>query len=91
MGGGEARSTRKKVKTEKPEKLPVRPQSAPGAALASGNSDVSPDERHQRIAEAAYHRAEQRGFTNGDPLQDWLEAEAQVDLDLRNGRASRRV
>jgi uncharacterized protein YegL len=87
MGGG-ARSTRKKAKAEKPQKLPARRQSAAGAALASGNSKVTPDERHRMIEEAAYHRAEQRGFTDGDPLQDWLEAEAQVEIQLRDGRSS---
>jgi DUF2934 family protein len=91
MGGGEARSTRKKAKTVKPEKLPVRRQSVRRAAIASGNSKVTPDERHRMIAEAAYHRAEQRGFTNGDPLQDWLEAEAQIEIQLRDGRTSSRA
>lgn len=91
MGSGDARSTRKKAKAGKPEKLPVRRPSAAGAALASGNSKVTPDERHRMIAEAAYHRAEQRGFTNGDPQQDWLDAEAQVDIELRNRRTSRQA
>jgi hypothetical protein len=31
------------------------------------------------IADAAYFRAEQRGFQGGDPLRDWLQAEAEVD------------
>ncbi|HYW03593.1 MAG TPA: DUF2934 domain-containing protein [Gammaproteobacteria bacterium] len=40
---------------------------------------ASGDERHHRIAEAAYYRAERRGFDGGDPVRDWLEAEAEVD------------
>jgi len=44
---------------------------APGA--------VGPKERRHRIAEAAYLRAEHRGFLPGCELQDWLEAEAEVD------------
>lgn len=36
-------------------------------------------ERHRRIAEAAYYLAERRGFRGGDPVQDWLVAEAQID------------
>jgi hypothetical protein len=36
-------------------------------------------ERLQRIAIAAYYRAERRGFVGGSPEQDWLEAEAEVD------------
>ena len=30
------------------------------------------------IAEAAYHRARERGFAPGHELEDWIEAEAQV-------------
>jgi hypothetical protein len=51
------------------------------AAPMNGTS-VSPEERHQMIAEAAYYRAEQRGFLGGDPLQDWIEAEAEVASKL---------
>ncbi len=40
---------------------------------------VSPTERHDRIAEAAYLRAERRYFPPGRELEDWLEAEAEVD------------
>ncbi|PWU19236.1 MAG: hypothetical protein C5B48_13820 [Candidatus Rokuibacteriota bacterium] len=43
---------------------------------------VAPQERHQMIAEAAYYRAQQRGFSGGDPVQDWLEAEAEVATKL---------
>jgi len=35
--------------------------------------------RRQRIAEAAYRRAESRGFAPGAELEDWLQAEAEVD------------
>jgi hypothetical protein len=31
------------------------------------------------IAQAAYLRAEARGFTPGQELEDWLSAEAEVD------------
>jgi hypothetical protein len=34
------------------------------------------------IAEAAYYRALARGFSGGDPLADWLEAEAEIDRML---------
>ena len=34
------------------------------------------------IADAAYFRAEQRRFQGGDPLADWLEAEAQINRML---------
>ncbi len=41
-------------------------------------------ERVQRIALAAYYRAERRGFQGGDPVADWLEAEAEVDAELNS-------
>jgi uncharacterized protein YfcZ (UPF0381/DUF406 family) len=37
------------------------------------------------IAEAAYFRAERRGFQGGDPLDDWLQAEAEVDRTAAGG------
>ncbi len=36
-------------------------------------------DRHEMIAMAAYYRAQKRGFNNGDEIQDWLEAEAEID------------
>ncbi len=59
----------------------------------SGNSEdtftprvVDSALRSRMIAEAAYFRAEQRGFGNGDPVQDWLEAEVEIDRVL-NGQS----
>jgi hypothetical protein len=37
------------------------------------------------IAQAAYLRAERRGFTAGDEVEDWLAADAEVDALLRAG------
>jgi len=36
-------------------------------------------ERHRRICELAYRRAELRGFAPGHEQEDWLEAEREVD------------
>jgi len=33
-----------------------------------------------RIATAAYYRAEKRGFTPGAELDDWLEAEREISV-----------
>ena len=46
------------------------------------NLSCPPEDRTQRIAVAAYYRAEQRGFSPGGELEDWLEAEKQIDADL---------
>ena len=40
------------------------------------------ESREARIAEAAYWRAERRGFTAGQELDDWLAAEKEVDGDI---------
>lgn len=45
----------------------------------SGLPDVDTEQRWQMISEAAYFVAEQRGFDGGDPVQDWLAAESQID------------
>jgi hypothetical protein len=36
-------------------------------------------ERHRRISDLAYKRAEQRGFAPGNEVEDWLDAEREVD------------
>jgi len=36
-------------------------------------------DRHQMIQEAAYFRAEKRYFFGGNPVEDWLAAEAEID------------
>jgi hypothetical protein len=47
---------------------------------------VHVDERQRMIAEEAYLRAERRGFTSGDPAQDWIEAEIEIDRRLLEGK-----
>ena len=46
------------------------------------NALESNDQR-EMVAREAYLRAEQRGFTGGDPVQDWLEAEKKVNELLK--------
>ena len=60
---------------------PHRPQ-ASGAPATSSACDECP--REQMIAEAAYFRAEQRGFEPGAEMSDWLQAEADVETLLGN-------
>lgn len=40
---------------------------------------LTPQRRHAMIAEAAYYLAQQRNFQQGDPLQDWLQAEIVIN------------
>lgn len=53
-------------------------------AMNTGRNPVSATQpRDQMIAVAAYYRSERRGFNEGDPVADWLEAEAEIDRMLR--------
>ena len=62
------------VTTAQSSQTTVAPSSPkPSATTTEDSLDVIP-----RIAKAAYFMAMERGFTSGDPLQDWLEAERRV-------------
>ena len=52
----------------------IREPATPSSARARTGED-----RYRMIAEAAYFRAESRGFAPGRELQDWLAAEIEVD------------
>ena len=45
--------------------------------------DVCGDMLTRMIAEAAYFRAEKRGFAPGAELEDWLAAEAEIAATVR--------
>lgn len=61
---------------------PVKPAPAAGAAPGPGIT-VSEEARRAMIEQAAYLRAERRGFAPGGEVEDWLAAEAEVDALLR--------
>lgn len=50
---------------------------------------LDPVRRHAVIAEAAYYRAERRGFAPGHELEDWLQAEREL-MPPPAGRRGRR-
>lgn len=52
---------------------------AAAGAQAARPQPMDPETKWMMIAEAAYYRAEKRGFVPGGELQDWLEAEAQME------------
>lgn len=53
-------------------------------ANSSAQGVAVPEElRRAMIAEAAYFHAEQRGFAPGGEVEDWLAAEAEVDVLLK--------
>jgi hypothetical protein len=66
----------------------------PAAGGSRRSVRIDPEERRRLIAEAAYFKAQRRGFASGGELADWLEAEAEIDALLsaprrRSARAPR--
>ena len=47
-------------------------------SAAGSASEADMDTLHSMIAEAAYYRAEKRGFEPGHELADWFEAESDI-------------
>jgi hypothetical protein len=87
------------TRSETGTKRPAKPRSTtakPRAATtttprkrASSIADisVSAEERQRMIREAAYYRAQRRGFAPGDAMADWLAAEAEVDCAIKSSDA----
>ena len=81
--------------TRRPDEIPAtagaraRSAAPKGSRSARGKppqrAAVSTDDRRAMIAEAAYLRAERRGFTPGHETEDWLAAEVEVDALLKAG------
>lgn len=67
-----------------------RAKKAIAPKVVSSRIEISEDVRRGMIAEAAYLRAERRGFTGGpdQEREDWLAAEAAVDALLKAGPGS---
>ena len=58
---------------------PSTPDAPQAPAGDAGTAWGDTEERRRRISEAAYYRAQQRGFSAGQEHDDWLEAEKDVD------------
>jgi hypothetical protein len=69
------------------------PKAAPKAAAAKPARprtkkpvQIPPEQRRNYIEMAAYYIAERRGFAAGNLLDDWVQAEAEIDRLLAEGR-----
>ena len=87
------RAKAKSVATPEPLSVPpevtmeaMPPSQARAKRAAVGKPGVTEDVRRGMIAEAAYLRAERRGFAPGNEEADWLAAEAEVDRLLSADR-----
>jgi hypothetical protein len=76
--------------------MPVQSTSTPRATRTTARSAqpktrpvptvlIDQDLRRSMIAQAAYYRAERRGFEPGHEAEDWLAAESEVDAALMLG------
>lgn len=72
-----------------PRAKPAAPvaATAPQPAAAPASIAVSEEARRAMIAQAAYLRAERRGFAPGGEVEDWVAAEREVDALLRAGHS----
>ena len=63
-------------------------EAVPETPFEEGAHDtLDADLRHRMISETAYHLYAQRGYADGYDLDDWFQAETQVDhVMLRPGR-----
>jgi hypothetical protein len=69
------------------KRTPRTPVGAGKATLTMARF-VDLERRAALIAEAAFFRAEKRGFAPGNEVQDWLAAEAEVDAKLLDAAES---
>jgi hypothetical protein len=76
------------AKPPSPKTVTAKPKNSksPAAKAAKGNgkAHITPEQRYRMICDAAYFRAERRGFVGGHPGEDWVAAEAEVDELLRS-------
>jgi len=82
-----ASTTPKSPAARKPKAPRAQPVTVPATLT---RIEISEDVRRGMIAEAAYLRAERRGFSGGPDKEreDWLAAEAAVDALLKGGHGS---
>lgn len=71
----------KKVVAVAPKKTAAPKKPAAKRATAA-KSTVTPEQRYCMVAEAAYYHAERQGFM-GDPVQNWIAAEAEIAALLK--------
>lgn len=79
---GTAPRISKTTQNKTPPQTSVAPARKARAKTTAKSHEITPDLRQQMIAEAAYLRAEQRNFSPGDPQDDWLAAEREIDMLL---------
>ena len=70
------------ARTTRSETGGARKSRAKPPTVEPGGEREDPGAVRHMIEEAAYYRAQSRGFQGGDPLDDWLVAEAEINSRL---------
>lgn len=63
------------------------PKTAAGSKTQARASRPDGDERERMVREAAYYHYEARGRIDGHEVDDWLQAEAEIERSLAGGQA----
>jgi hypothetical protein len=66
-------------------KKPQQPLKQQPQSQQQQQPDTSGEEIRERVREAAYYRAQQRGFSPGYEIEDWLAAEAEIRKERSPG------
>lgn len=87
-----AAPAKKTAGAAKPAAKPARKSTAKAAAGATVPIEIrhsavapSPEQRRYYVEVAAYYIAERRGFHGGSELNDWVQAEREIDRLLQEG------
>lgn len=75
----------------KPKSSTAKAKNVKPEPVAENKPSVTAKERYQMIAEAAYFRAEKRGFTGGSVEDDWVQAEAEIDHILQEQEKAQKI
>ena len=84
MAASQKKTTKKKVTKKKAvkkntaRKTPVK-KAAKSTSSKNKKINVTQEQRHKMICEAAYYISLDRTYDTVDPTADWLEAEAFID------------
>ena len=61
------------------------PDGEPGASPSGGSTERSTESRMNRIARRAHELYQARGSGDGAAVEDWLQAEREIDAELTGG------
>lgn len=79
-------TSKPKPVTATPKKTAVKKAASRNPKAKSNGAAVPDEQRRHYVEVAAYYIAERRGFLGGSELEDWTQAELEVDRLLRENR-----